>query len=93
MSLIVPPPPPNHPVRMAFNRKPSPRDGLIAHLHYFKESIESPEFWTVRLYRDNFDSFTAEDRMVIFNWVSDIIKDMRVFEPRSYVEVYERAPV
>lgn len=85
-----------HPVRLAFKRKASPRENLVAHLIHHPEREEEgqllPEFWTVRLYRDNFDSFSAEDRLVIFNWVSDIIKDMRVFEPRSYVEVHERVP-
>lgn len=91
MTLYVPPAD-NHPVRRVFNGNPPPRDGLVAHLVHFEETEESPEYWTVRMYRDNFDSFSGEDRLVIFNWVSDIIKSMRVFEPRSYVEVLERVP-
>lgn len=90
-----------HPMRKVFNSHPMPELGkdiygepreLACHLVHFEEQEDSPEYWTVRLYRDNFNFFTGEDRLRIFNWVSDIIKSMRVIEPRSYVEVHERMP-
>lgn len=91
MTLFLPPTN-DHPVRRAFNSNPPPRDGLVAHLVHFEETEIAPEYWTIRLYRDNFDSFSGEDRLVIFNWASDTIKSMRVFEPRSYIEVEGRVP-
>lgn len=86
-----------HPIQAIFRSKqPAPRP-VVTHLVHFPEIEEEPgqfrpEFWTVRLYRDNFDAFSKEDQLVIFNWVSDIIKSMRAVEPRSYVEVHERVP-
>lgn len=89
-----------HPVRAIFRQNPCPRDGLVAHLVYFPPELDNtinppglvPEYWTIRLYTDNFNSFSAEDRMVIFNWVSDTLRLIRVVEPRCYVEKYEKVP-
>lgn len=87
------------PVRAVFKSNPAPRP-VVADLCWFPEVPEdvnngvegNPQFWTVRLYRDNFDSFSGEDRLVIFNWVSDTIKKMRIFNPNVWVEVFERVP-
>lgn len=86
-------------VRAIFRSKPSPRMGVVAHLVFHPPQIDNsvppeitPSFWTVRLYRDNFDSFSVEDRIVIHNWVSDIISSVREIEPRCYMEVDERVP-
>ncbi len=81
-----------HPLRKIFRTMPAPRDGVVAHLVNFEEQPDAPEYWTIRLYRDNFDSFSPEDRLVIHNWVSDIIRNMRLIEPRVYLEVFERTP-
>lgn len=83
---------PNHPVRKIFRSIPAPRDGVVAHLVSYPETEETPEFWTVRLYRDNFESFSTESKVVIHNWVSDILRNMRMIEPRVYLEVFERMP-
>lgn len=88
-----------NPVRAIFRTNPAPRP-VVADLCYFPEVPEdvnngiegNPQFWTIRLYRDNFETFSAEDKMVIFNWVSDIIRSIRVVEPNCFVEVYERMP-
>ncbi len=84
-----------HPIRKVFQAMPAPRP-VKAHLVYFPpgsgDSPDTPEYWTVRLYRDDFDSNSAADRLVIFNWVSDIIAHMRKIDENVYVEVYERAP-
>lgn len=83
---------PNHPVRKVFRTIPMPRDGLVAHLVHFAEQEDAPEYWTLRLYRDNFESFSTESKVVIHNWVSDILRNMRMIEPRVYLEVFERMP-
>lgn len=86
-----------NPVRAIFKSNPAPRP-VVADLCYFPAVPDNgagegnPEFWTIRLYRDDFDSFSAEDRMAIFNWVSDTIKKIRVVEPNCWVEVHERVP-
>lgn len=80
-----------HPVRAAFKALPPPR-AVVAHLVYFKPTDDNMEYWTVRLYRDNFETFSAEDKLVIFNWVSDVIQNIRTVEPNCWPEVYERVP-
>lgn len=88
-----------NPVRAIFRSSPAPRP-VVADLCYFPEVKEdinngiegNPQFWTIRLYRDDFDSFSGEDRMAIFNWVSDTIKSIRAVEPNCWVEVHERVP-
>lgn len=86
-----------NPVRAIFMSNPAPRP-VVADLCYFPEVPDdnegngNPQFWTIRLYRDNFDSFSGEDRMAIFNWVSDTIKKIRLVEPNCWVEVHERVP-
>lgn len=92
MSLLLPPPEHDHPVRQIFRKNPSPRP-VVADLVHFPAGAENEEFWTVRLYRDDFEAHNAEDKLSIFNWVSDTIRLMRMVEPNCYVEVYERVPL
>lgn len=81
----------DHPVRTIFRNNPAPRP-VRADLVHFDPGAENEEFWTIRLYRDDFDKNNSEDKLVIFNWVSDTIRLMRMVEPNCYVEVYERVP-
>lgn len=90
-NIFMAPPAQQHPVRQIFRRNPSPRP-VVADLVHFPAGAENEEYWTVRLYRDDFDANTAEDKLVIFNWVSDTIRLIRMVEPNCYVEVYERVP-
>lgn len=90
MNLFVPPGR-EHPVRQIFRSKPAPRP-VVCDLVHFEAEEQHPEYWTLRLYRDDFDSFPVEDRLVIHNWVSDTIKAIRLIEPNCWVEVYERVP-
>lgn len=81
-----------HPVRKVFKSNPPPRP-VAADLVYFPRGTggdpDTPEFWSIRLYRDNFDRFSKEDQHVIFNWVSDTIRHMRIVDPNCFVEVFE----
>lgn len=80
-----------NPVRAMFKSLPPPRP-VVCDLVYFEETDDNMEYWTIRLYRDNFESFSAEDKLVIFNWVSDVIRNIRTIEPNCWPEVYERVP-
>jgi len=80
-----------HPVRQIFKALPAPRP-IVADLVHFEEVNETPEFWTLRVYRDSFESFNAEDKLVIHNWISDVIKNIRLVEPNCWLEVYENTP-
>lgn len=91
MNLFLPPPEQQHPVRQIFRKNPAPRP-VVADLVHFPSGADNEEYWTLRLYRDNFETFSAEDKLVIFNWASDTIRLMRMVEPNSYVEVHERVP-
>lgn len=91
LNIFTASPDQQHPVRQIFRRNPSPRP-VVADLVHFASGAENEEYWTIRLYRDNFDSFSKEDQLVIFNWVSDVIRLIRMIEPNCYVEVYERVP-
>lgn len=83
-----------HPVRLAFKSKPAPRPVVADLVYHEAGQVDkyAPEYWTLRLYRDNFDSFPTEDRWVIFNWVNDVLSEMRKFDENCTLEVYERVP-
>lgn len=81
-----------HPVRALFRSKPAPRPVVADLVEFPPGSQGEPPYWTVRLYRDDFDNNTDQDKLVIFNWVSDVIQTIRQIEPNCYVEVHERAP-
>lgn len=80
-----------HPVEAVFKTIPAPRP-VVADLVQFDAQGDQPEYWTIRLYRDDFDNNSGEDRMAIFNWVSELLRTIRIIEPNCWVEVYERAP-
>jgi hypothetical protein len=61
-------------------------------LVHHDQTEDYPEWWTIRLYNDDFQSFSAEDRVVIFNWASDIIKTMRESGILVWPEKFEKAP-
>lgn len=51
-----------------------------------------PRFAVVRLYRDNFEEFSENQKVVISLWISDIIKLAREAGVQTYLEVFEYAP-
>jgi hypothetical protein len=89
-----------NPVRAVFNTMPAPRP-VVAHLVHYKEVPEdinngvegNPEFWTVRIYRDNLRTFSGEDQQAIGFWLFDVIKTVRqTTGAEIYHEVFERMP-
>jgi hypothetical protein len=80
-----------HPVEILFKMYPAPRP-VVCDLVYFEPVGEQPDYWTLRLYRDDFEDNSAEDKLVLHNWISDLIYKIREYEPHTYVEVYERVP-
>ena len=59
--------------------------------HEPNESNDTPEFWTVRMYRDNLKEldYNVEDTMAVHRWVNDIIKNLRMITPYVYPEIFE----
>jgi len=71
---------------------PPPRP-VVCDLVFYEETDFNPEYWGVMLYRDNFETFSGEDKLVIFNWVSDVVRTIRnVTGANCYAEVDERVP-
>lgn len=81
-----------HPVRAVFNSFKVPRPGVTVDLVYFAPQPDAPEFWTIRCYRDEFNALSGEDKVVVFNYISDIIKNIKAVEPNVWPEIYETAP-
>lgn len=50
--------------------------------------VEYPGYFTMRLYRDNFDSFPDTKRLAFSEWISEIIKNVRATGIDFYLEVY-----
>ena len=77
-------------VRAIFRSMPAPRP-VVADLVYHPPLLNgTPDFWTVRLYRDNLRTFSGEDQQVIAKWVFDVILACREAHPRVSHEVFER---
>lgn len=84
----------SHPVQTMFKLlPPAPRPGVVTDLVYYNTK-DKPEYWTIRLYRDNLDQLdlSGEDGLVLHNWVSDIMRQLRTVEPRIYLEIFETTP-
>lgn len=78
-----------------FKRIPlAPRPGVILDLVYHPDRGDTPEFYTLRMYRENIDklNWNAEDALAIHNWVSDIMRSMRVVDPTISLEIYNSVP-
>jgi hypothetical protein len=83
----------NHPVRTMFQRKPPPPRPVMLDLVYHEadEPNDIPEFWTLRMYRDNLKEldYSAEDTMAVHRWINDIIIDLRMIDTHVYPEIFE----
>jgi arabinogalactan endo-1,4-beta-galactosidase len=69
----------------------APRHGVHVFLSFHYEP-DYGEWWTIQLSSKNFNSFSGEDRVVIFNWISDIIRTMRLAGIKVWPEKFEKAP-
>lgn len=71
---------------MAVFRTKKPPAGLVADL------VEFEAYFTVRVYRDNFDKLALPDQLAAMNWINDTIQAVRVFV-NCYLEVWKRPGV
>ena len=69
------------PIEIEFRQHPLPYRNLIVDLVEFKE------WWTVRLYRHNFEEFATSQKDVIALWVSELMNNLSLFDT-VYLEVY-----
>ena len=77
--------PPNYKsVHAAFSLKPAPRR-LLADLCDYNFG----EWYTIRLYRDNFDSLPESTRVAATEWVLETLSRMNEIAP-SEPEIFER---
>ena len=94
-----------HPVRVAFQTSLSaPRPGVLVDLVYYEPDGDTPEYWTLRLYRENLGTlgFSTQDMLVVHNWISDIMKNLRSVEAaqrgasaengRVWLEIFDKLP-
>lgn len=72
-------------VRALFRTRKSPA-GLVADL------VEFEAYFTVRVYRDNFDKLALPDQLAAMNWINDTIESLRVLVD-CYLEVWRRPGV
>lgn len=70
----------------ALFRMHNPPAGLLAHL------VEFEAYFTIRLYRDNFDKLTNMDRFATATWLQNVIGNISVLVP-CYLEVWRRPGV
>lgn len=52
---------------------------------------EYEEWLTLRMYRDNFEKHTREQKQVIALWVNEVMAEMRSVVP-TYLEVFAHVP-
>jgi hypothetical protein len=72
-------------VQQLFHMYPAPA-GLLADL------VEFEAYYTIRLYRDNFDKLTNMDRFATADWLQKVIQAISVLVP-CYLEVWRRPGV
>lgn len=80
-------------VRTVFRANPIPVPGAAVDLVYFPALLDgTPDFWTIRLYRDNLAKFGGSDQVAIASRVAELIVKCRQVHPRVYHEVLEKEP-
>ena len=72
-------------VRSLFRQKRIP-SGLLAEL------VEFEPYYTVRIYRDNFDKLALPDQLAAMNWIGETIGNIRTVVD-CYLEVWKRPGV
>ena len=78
-------------VAALFHQKPIPLD-VWAHLVEYPGGGLPPEYYAVRMYRDNFDKLTPMDKMAAINWANETLQTMNILVPAS-LEVWRRPGV
>lgn len=53
--------------------------------------VEFKDYYTIRLYRDNFDVLPSTHRLAFSEWISEVIKIARLSDIRLYLEVFDHA--
>lgn len=73
-------------------RMTKPPAGLVADLVEFTDEDGYPEYYTIRLYRDNFDKLTQMTRHATADWLQVQIHNISLLY-RCYLEVWKRPGV
>ena len=71
------------------HRKPV---NVAANLIEYPGGNAPPEYYAVRMYRDNFDKLTPMDKMAAINWANETLQTMNILVPAS-LEVWRRPGV
>jgi hypothetical protein len=71
-----------------FHWHPAP-SGVLANLVRHDDLEGEPSYYTIRLYRDNFDKLTNIDRFATARWLETTIGNIQVVIP-CYLEVWKR---
>lgn len=72
-------------LRAVFRSMPCPYEDLVAHV------VEYEHWLTLRLYRDNFESFGHFQKLAITQWVEEVMQTMSKFTT-IYLEVFPNVP-
>lgn len=80
-------------IRSIFRAEPVPVAGAAVDLVYYPPNLEdgSPDYWTIRLYRDNLRQFNGVDQEAIAHWVFRTMAKCNEFG-LVYPEVLEKEP-
>lgn len=80
-------------VREVFRANPIPvpeaKVDLVYHPTLLEDGVVIPDFWTVRLYRDNLRTFNGVDQLAIMARAKEIVVKCRQAHPRVYLEAWK----
>lgn len=76
----------------AMFRMHKPPAGLVADLAEFKDEDGLVKYYTIRLYRENFDKLTQMNQFAAADWVQKTIENLSVVTT-AYLEVWRRPGV
>lgn len=80
------------PVRRAFHSVSAPVPKLIVDLVDVPPRGQEPGFVAVRVYRDNISDYSDTQVVKIHGYLEKLVKNMRLVEPDTYIEVYDYPP-
>lgn len=77
-------------VRTIFQANPIPVPGAKVDLVYHPPLLDgTPDFWTIRLYRDNLQTFAGVEQQAIVTTAKEILDKCREVHPRVWPEAWK----
>ena len=67
------------------------KNGKAPYSKFIIDIVEYPGWWALRLYRDNIESYSENQKVALFEYVNGLLILSEKAGVKTYLEVYEHA--